>query len=295
LSHSSVFTVPAQVIALAAALSYAISGIAAKRGLRYSTPVTVTLVSMAIHATVLWIALLIVRGVPTVSRWVLFLFVLSGLIQPILRFLTYAGIHYVGAAAGTTIRGAHPLFSTSLAILFLGESLNLLIVLGTVSIVAGVTLISWQGDKKQSSFRWWHLAYPLSAALLAGVSHPLRRYTLNLANEPLYLAAVIGIVALPWLASATLLPGQKQRPVWDRRAIGPFLVAGTFETLGILLVIVALSVGHVVVVSPIVATSPLWVVLGTWLFLRDVERLALRTIFGAVCVVAGTIAIAIVR
>jgi drug/metabolite transporter, DME family len=287
--------VPAQLIALAAALSYAISGIAAKRGLRYSTPVTVTLVSVAIHATVLWIALLIFRGVPVVSWWVLFLFVISGLIQPILRFLTYAGIHYVGAAAGTTLRGAHPLFSTSLAILFLGESLNRLIVLGTISIVAGVALISWQGDKKQESFRWWHLAYPLSAAFLAGVSHPLRRYTLNLANEPLYLAAVIGIVALPWLASATLLPRQKQKPVWDRRAMGPFLIAGTFETAGILLVIVALSVGHVVVVSPIVATSPLWIVLGSWLFLRDIERLTLRTILGAVYVVVGTIAISIVR
>jgi drug/metabolite transporter, DME family len=91
------------------------------------------------------------------------------------------------------------------------------------------------------------------------------------------------------------LPGQKQRPVWDRRAMGPFLIAGTFETLGILLVIVALSVGHVVIVSPIVATSPLWIVLGSWLFLRDIERLTLRTILGAVCVVAGTIAISIVR
>jgi len=287
--------VPAQLIALTAALSYAISGIAAKRGLRYSTPVTVTLVSVAIHATVLWIALLIFRGVPTLPSGVLLLFVLSGLIQPILRFLTYAGIHYVGAAAGTTLRGAHPLFSTFLAILFLGESLNLPIVVGTVSIVAGVALISWQGDNKQESFRWRHLAYPLSAAFLAGVSHPLRRYTLTLANEPLYLTAVIGIVALPWLASVTLLPGQKQRPVWDRRAMGPFLIAGTFETVGILLVIVALSVGQVVVVSPIVATSPLWIVLGSWLFLRDIERLTLRTILGAVCVVAGTIAISIVR
>jgi DME family drug/metabolite transporter len=287
--------VPAQLIALAAALSYAISGIAAKRGLRYSTPVTVTLVSVAIHAVVLWIALLIFRGVPAVSWWVLFLFVLSGLLQPILRFLTYAGIHYVGAAAGTTLRGAHPLFSTSLAILFLGEPLNLLIVLGTIAIVAGVALISWQGNRKQEGFRWWHLAYPLSAALLAGVSHPLRRYTLSLANEPLYLAAVIGVVALPWLASATLLPGQKQKPVWDRRAMGPFLIAGSLETLGILLGIVALSVGQVVVVSPIIATSPLWVVLGSRLFLRDIERLTLRTIFGALSVVAGTIAISIVR
>ena len=286
---------PAQLIALAAALSCAISGIAAKRGLRYSTPVTVTLVSVAIHATVLWIALLIFRGVPMVSWYVLFLFVLSGLIQPILRFLTYAGIHYVGAAAGTTLRGSHPLFSTSLAILFLGEPLNLPIALGTVLIVAGVAVISWQGNQKQEGFRWWYLAYPLSAAFLAGVSHPLRRYTLNLANEPLYLAAVIGIVALPWLASATLLPGQKQKPVWDRRAMVPFLIAGTFETLGILLVIVALSVGNVVIVSPIVATSPLWIVFGSWLFLRDIERLTRRTIVGAVCVVAGTIAISIVR
>ena len=187
------------------------------------------------------------------------------------------------------------MFITFLAILFLGESLNLPIVLGTVSIVAGVALISWQGDNKQESFRWWYLAYPLSAAFLAGVSHPLRRYTLTLANEPLYLTAVIGIVALPWLASATLLPGQKQRLVWDRRAMVPFLIAGTFETVGILLVIVALSVGQVVVVSPIVATSPLWIVLGSWLFLRDIERLTLRTILGAVCVVAGTIAISIVR
>ena len=62
-----------QLIALAAALSYATSGISAKRGMRYSTPITVTLVSVAIHAVTLWTALLVYRGVPTVSWWVLFL------------------------------------------------------------------------------------------------------------------------------------------------------------------------------------------------------------------------------
>ncbi len=282
-----------QLIALGAALSYAISGISAKRGLRYSTPITVTLVSVAIHAVTLWIGLLVFRGIPEVSWWVLFLFFLSGLLQPLLRFLTYAGIHLVGAAAGTTLRGSHPLFSTSLAILFLGEPISLAVIAGTTLIVAGVTLISWQGDKRAASFRWWHLAYPLGAAVLAGISHPLRRYTLSLANEPVYLAAVIGIVALPWLASATLLPGQKQKPVWDRRAVGPFLLAGTFETLGILLVILALSVGHVVVVSPIVATSPLWIVLGTFLFLRDVETINWRTVAGVIAVVSGTVMISL--
>jgi hypothetical protein len=35
--------------------------------------------------------------------------------------------------------------------------------------------------------------------------------------------------------------------------------------------------------------------LGTWLFLRGIERLNVRTIAGALSVVAGTIAISLVR
>jgi drug/metabolite transporter (DMT)-like permease len=119
---------------------------------------------------------------------------------------------------------------------------------------------------------------------------------LGLANEPLYLAAVIGVVALPWLGSYVVLPRKgAEQPVWNRQSIGPFLFAGVFETLGIVLVIAALSVGAVVIISPIVATSPLWILLGTWLFLRGIERLTLRAIIGALSVVAGTIAISLVR
>jgi drug/metabolite transporter (DMT)-like permease len=140
---------------------------------------------------------------------------------------------------------------------FLGEQVNLPIVVGTILIV---TVSGWFLAARGPAriFRWWYLGYPLGAALLAGISHPLRRYALNLANEPLYLAASIGIVALPWLASYIVLPTKGEQPVWNRRSIGWFLMAGVFETLGILLVISALSVGQVVIVSPIVATSPLW-------------------------------------
>jgi drug/metabolite transporter (DMT)-like permease len=287
--------IPPQLIALAAAISYAISGIAAKRGLRYSTPITVTLISVAVHAVTLWLALLLTRGIPRVSWLVLFLFALTGLLQPIIRLFTYAGIHYVGASRGSTLRGAHPLFSTGLAVLFLGEQLSLPIMVGTLLIVGGITLISWQPDTQPATFRWWHTGYPLGAAVLAGISHPLRRYALTLANEPLYLAAVIGIVALPWLGSYIVIPGMGERPVWNRQSLGLFLFAGVFETLGILLVIVALSVGQVAIVSPIVATSPLWILFGTWLFLRGIESLTRRTVVGALCVVSGTIAISVVH
>ncbi len=284
-----------QLIALCAALSYAVSGIAAKRGMRYSTPITVTLVSVTIHAVTLSTAVLLTGGIPSVPGWVLFLFALAGTLQPIIRLFTYLGIFYVGAARGTTLRGAHPLFSTLLAVLFLGEQITLPVITGTLLIVAGITLISWQRETQLTSFRWWHVGYPLAAALLAGISHPLRRYALGLANEPLYLAAIIGVVAWPWLASYAAFPSKGERPVWNRKAMGPFLVAGTFETLGIVFVIVALSVGPVVVVSPIVATGPMWVLLGSWLFLRGIEQINLRIVLGTACVIIGTVAISLVR
>ena len=287
--------IPPQLIALAAALSYATSGIAARRGLRYSTPVTVTMVSLTVHAFGLWSILLLTKGVPQVSMWVLFLFFITGTLQPVIRLCTYAGIFHMGASRGTTVRSSHPLFSTSIAILFLGEQINFWITFGTGLIVTGVTLISWQPGSERGSYRWWHLGFPLGAALLAGISHPVRRYALGLANEPLFFAATVGLVSLGWMTSYLLLPVKKEGPVWHRKAAAPFITAGVFETLGIVLVITALSVGQVVIVSPIVATSPLWILLGTWLFLRGIENLNFRTVTGAVCVVAGTIAISLVR
>jgi drug/metabolite transporter (DMT)-like permease len=285
------FDIPPQLIALAAALSYATSGIAAKRGLRHSTPLTVTLVSLLIHSVGLCTLVLVTSGIPAVPPLALFLFFITGTLQPVIRLFTYAGIHHMGASRGTTVRGSHPLFSVTIAILFLGESANLWILCGTVLIVFGVTLISWQTAAPGGSYRWWHIAFPLGAALLAGISHPIRRYALGLADEPLFFAATVGLVSLFWMGSYMLSPLCRERPTWHRKAIGPFLLAGTFETLGILLVMLALSVGQVVVVSPIVATSPLWILLGTWLFLQGIERLTLRTVIGAMAVVAGTIAI----
>jgi drug/metabolite transporter (DMT)-like permease len=285
--------IPPQLIALAAALSYAASGISARRGLRYSTPITVTFVSLLIHAFGLGTLLFLTSGVPNVPPFVLLLFFITGSLQPVIRLLTYAAIYYMGASRGTTVRGSHPLFSTSLAILFLGESANAWVLTGTVLIVGGVTLISWQPASDRAAYRWWHVMLPLGAALLAGISHPIRRYALGLANEPLFYAASVGWVSLFWMSGYLL--SARERPAWSRQALVPFIMAGIFETLGILLVIIALSVGAVVIVSPIVATSPLWILVGTGLFLRGIENLSLRTVIGALCVVGGTIAISLVR
>jgi uncharacterized membrane protein len=53
----------------------------------------------------------------------------------------------------------------------------------------------------------------------------------------------------------------------------------------------SLSLGRVVVVAPIAATYPVWALIGAKLFLRDVEKITLKTVVGILSVVAGTVAI----
>ena len=46
-------------------------------------------------------------------------------------------------------------------------------------------------------------------------------------------------------------------------------------------------------VTPLTATLPLWVVIGSKLYLRDVEKITTRTVIGTILVVAGTITISL--
>jgi len=46
-----------------------------------------------------------------------------------------------------------------------------------------------------------------------------------------------------------------------------------------------------VVVAPVAATYPLWVLLGTVVFSRDLEQINVRIFISALCVMAGTAAI----
>lgn len=283
-----------QLLALAAAVSYAICMISARRGLKHSTAITVTLVSLIVHTAVLWTAVFLTGGIPEAPLIGILWFAVAGTLQPIIRLLTYSGIALVGVSRSSSLRATAPLFSAIIAIAVLEEEAGLPILMGTVLVVVGIAFISRQPQDPSPPFRWRHLLLPLGAALLGGINHPVRRYALTIANEPLFFAAIVGLVSLIWYLAYLTLP-TSQRPVWNRRAIVPFVVTGLFETLGILLGITALSVGTVVVVTPIIATSPVWVLLGTVIFLRDIERLNLRIILGGCCVVGGTMTISLWR
>lgn len=283
--------IPAQVIALCASLSYACVLVTSRRGMQYSTPKTVTLISLIVHTVSLWTAVFFTGGIPPVDTAAVYVFVIAGMLQPIIRLCTYTGVHRVGASRSGPIRSTHPMFGVFVAITVLGENATFLVLAGVLSVVCGIVLITWKPADEVRSFRWWEFLFPLTAALLAGIVHPMRRYALAISHEPLFFAALVGIVSLVCFLAYT--PFGREPLVWDRRAMLPFLAAGAAETCGILLVITALGVGSVVTVSPLVGISPLWVLLGTVIFLRDLEQVSLRTAAGAICVIAGTAAISL--
>jgi drug/metabolite transporter (DMT)-like permease len=141
------------------------------------------------------------------------------------------------------------------------------------------------------SFRRWHLLLPIGAALLTGVNHPIRRYVLTMANEPLFFSALMGGVTLVGFAVYLGISPGSPRLVWNRRAIAPFLATGLCETLSILCVITAVSLGRVVIVVPIAASYPVWSLIQARIFLRDIESINWKIVAGILSVGAGNFAI----
>ena len=78
-----------------------------------------------------------------------------------------------------------------------------------------------------------------------------------------------------------------------RRSAFFFLLSGVASGSAIILMSYALERGEVVVISPIVSISPLITLVIAWVFLRQIERITLPLLFGALLVVGGVILVAV--
>lgn len=285
----------AQIFALLTALAFASSNASVKRGFRYSTPLTATLVSLVIHSIMLWSAVFATGGIPPVAPAGVAAIVITSLLQPAIRHFHYTGIHKLGTSRAVTLRNSYPFLTVIAGILFLGEPLTLLGSIGTLLVVAGIILTSWRIDKNVPAFRWVYLFYPGATVLLTTIVHPLRRFALLQSDEPLFFAALIGPVSLLAFAAFYVSPACKEKLVWDRRALSSLLFSGVFETLAVFFMLIAFASGPVFIVSPIAATAPIWTMIFAAIFLKELESINSMTVLGTISVVAGVVAISLVQ
>ncbi len=284
-----------EVTALLASISFALFAVYGWLGLRHSTPLTATVVSLAARTITLGTAVVLFGGVPGFANKALVVFIILGLMQTVISLLTFMGLQKIGTSRSQPLRNSYPLWSTVIAIALMGERASAAVLLGTLLVVAGVVMISWKPEVAPPSYRWWHVVYSMVAGLLAGVAFPLRRYGLTITNEPVFFSFVVAIVSLLGAVPYTLWTGGERKVIWHRRAVIDFFLSGFFEALGALLTLIALTTGRVVIVSPIVATTPLFSLMISLIFLRGKERITTVTVLGTMAVVVGTIAITLGR
>ena len=65
------------------------------------------------------------------------------------RSLQYLAINHMGAARSSSLVACSPFFAAILAVVFLGESINIWLILGTTLIVSGVVLVSLSSEKNE--------------------------------------------------------------------------------------------------------------------------------------------------
>jgi drug/metabolite transporter, DME family len=285
--------IPAELYALTNAFLFALLNILIKKALRYSNPATGVISSLGINVVFLWSAsILFVPLAPLASASIL-IFVAVGFFQPgLTRLLTYKGIDALGVAITDPIRASTPLFSALMAIIFLGEQMTVPIFLGTLMIIGGITLLSWRSGSMKIVGSAAYLWYPIAASALAGASQVVRKFGLAAVPHPFLAAAVTASSSLI-LSVLTMRYVEKTQESWrmNRQCFWWFLAAGIVISFAMTCIYYALDLGKVSVVIPIASTGPLFSLILTALFLRDVERVTLRIVISAVMIVAGVVLI----
>ncbi|HEU4368431.1 MAG TPA: EamA family transporter [Methylomirabilota bacterium] len=276
-------------LALLSALLSAAATVLIRQGLRGSSPYTGVWINMAVGAVCLWGAVLVTGGMGRPTPTAFALFVLAGLIGTVAgRLLRFFAIDTVGASITGAFMNVTPLVSSGLAILLLGEHVTLPIVLGTLVIVAGATLLSTGG--RSLGVRPVQLWLPILSATCFGIVAILRKLGLS-GMAPVPGTAVNVTTALVVFTGFLVASGQSRAMVCRGPSLVYFVAAGLTENLGVFLVVLALSLGTVSVVAPLTNATPLFVIVFSLLFLRGIETLNARVIGGSVLVVVGAVLI----
>ncbi len=214
------------------------------------------------------------------------------------RSQNYMAINIIGASRASLFFATQAPFSALLALVFLGESVTVPVVLGTVAVVAG--LLAASGDSLLEGWRTerkFLLGYllALSAGAAYGSTNIVFKKAAEQLDSPLVITALSLLVGLALLFPFTARSvGHAPRSMAANRDSLRFVVlAGLAAGVGVNALYFALQRADVVIVGPIVAANPLITVLLAHLFISRLEQVTLRLAAGTVLAVGGVILVAL--
>lgn len=289
-----------ELAALGAALCWTISAALYKKALSDSKPIPAN-ISRCISTTIFLAGCLVATGrlgaLITLQTYPLVLAALSGVIGLCLGDTMYmSSLELIGVSKAVPITCTYPLFTMLLEIFFLGGKVTPFLLLGAISIVVGIWLISRRKDKSSNMVRGALLkgvSVALFTAVVWSVSIILMDNAQKLSELPVADAALIVnsvrlfattsvFLALSPLIEPHFRFTRIDRRTWTILALGGIVALG----LGWFLLTVSLSYIQPSRAVPISSISPFFAILFGALLLK--EKVTVKIFTGSVMVVLGT-------
>ena len=165
---------------------------------------------------------------------------------------------------------------------------------GTALVVFGIVLLSTREEKTGA---WLNIfvTLPILSAFVAGSTQVIRKIGLAQITLPILGAAVTTGTSFVAVALSLSVTRNWSAVTFNRRSLGYFLLAGCAVTLGVASVYMSLYLSDVVIVAPLASLSPLYSLVLSAVFLREVEVITVRRVAAAALIVLGVVLITAIR
>jgi uncharacterized membrane protein len=174
----------AEYFSFQAALCFSIAHVLVRRGLVHSNALTGSFVSLATSAAVFWMLLPWFAPLSALRAPGVGYFIAAGLFAPAIgQTLGYLGIERIGVARSMPIVNSAPIFSSLLAVFFLGEVWVLQNIIGTAFVIIGAIILS-SSRPAEGQWRKLDIIYPILGALAFGISTTLRKTGFDGSADP---------------------------------------------------------------------------------------------------------------
>jgi len=279
------------ILAINAALFFALHNIIIRIGLRHAGPRSAVLITQLTVLTTSLVAAMFATSLERLAGGAVLCFMAAGITGSLLaRIFLFVAIDRVGASVTSTLYQIKPLFSAMAAVAILGEQITFSIAVATLMMMIGTAFISLEQAGGQIEKKWSKkdLAFPILAGVCFGVTHVFRKMGLNITPEPIAGVVVQSTTALTFFLCFSLVQkkgewvGLNQKKTWF--IIG---LAGLCSFTAQLSIFSALDLGYVVIVIPLISLEPFFVLLLVRLFLKKLERITWKIVGGAVLIVGG--------
>ncbi len=288
----------AELLAIACSFTFSISQIFIRLGMRTASPLAAAyIINAAVSLTGLIVSL--IKGTLLTSTLSpLLWFALVGLVGPGVGRVTYLiGITRMGLGRSVTITSGTPLWSTLIAVIILGETPNGWVVVGTMGIVCGVSILSIQENNSRSFKDWFQgaLIFPLISSVAYALPPLFSKYAYVYQQTPEVGIAVAFSTANVFLFMfRPLIPGGGEVSV-NRAGFLWLLTAAMFSAASSFFLWTAIMIGDVSTTIPLSRTAPIYILILSYFFLKKMESITTKMVMGTILVVIGGILITALR